>query len=164
MSFDDATSGVGVNQSGKSGGDASGHAAASGYACGGSAGASGTGSSVGTGVGLASGGDAAAAAGATGAAAGDATDNTSIGSINVNAQVYNHIMVLRWAIFWHGSSGVSVIQFCVHFKDGVSFSRTIEQIMEDGMATRSDRLQQCQSVVIGNGNTMEDTVDKGGGL
>ena len=85
MSFDDATSGIGVNQSGKSGGDAYGAAGAGAGALGGRGNAYGRGSDIGIGVAGAAGGDAASAAGATGAAAGDATDNTSIGSINVNA-------------------------------------------------------------------------------
>mgnify|MGYP003958131315 CR=1 FL=1 len=85
MSLDDATSGVGVSQSGKSGGDAAGYAGAGAGAMGGGAGGYGVGQNDGAGAGLGVGGDAGASAGATGAGAGDATDNTSIGSINVNA-------------------------------------------------------------------------------
>lgn len=84
MSFDDTN----VNQSGKSGGDATGMAGSSGFACGGAgaggggASSSSFGSSSGTGVGI--GGDASASS-AAGQSGGDVSDNTSIGSINIGS-------------------------------------------------------------------------------
>jgi len=86
MSF--GSSNVGVSQSGKSGGDAMGSAGA--YA---GAGAGGLGVGTGVGAGFLSGGagvgvgvgEAGAGAGATGAHGGDVSDNTSIGSININS-------------------------------------------------------------------------------
>ena len=79
--------GVGVNQSGKSGGDITGNAGADADATGG--GGSGRGTAwvqnvdpIGTGIGV--GGDAGAGAMA-GQAGGDVTDNTSIGDINISS-------------------------------------------------------------------------------
>jgi hypothetical protein len=81
--------GVGVNQSGKSGGDAlgsafSGAGAAAGSGLGvGQAAAAGFSGAGASGYGI--GGSAGAGAGAVGAAGGDVSDNTSIGSININS-------------------------------------------------------------------------------
>ena len=80
---------VGLNQSGKSGGEAFGFAGAGAGALAGSgvgvgeAAAGGFGVGAGAG-GLGVGGNAGAGAGAIGAAGGDVSDNTSIGSININ--------------------------------------------------------------------------------
>ncbi|MBF0382562.1 MAG: hypothetical protein HQL69_16195 [Magnetococcales bacterium] len=79
--------GVGVEQSGKTGGDATGYASSGAGAMGGD----GTGSGdawvrnvdpIGTGVGV--GGDTGSAA-MSGQAGGDVTDNTSIGDINISS-------------------------------------------------------------------------------
>ena len=87
MSFDNASADVGVNQSGKSGGDASGMAGAASGALGGD----GSGTGIATvrnvdpyGTGIGTGGDAMSGAGA-GQAGGDVSDNTSIGDINISA-------------------------------------------------------------------------------
>lgn len=84
---DDQNAGMGINQSGKSGGDAMGSACSGTFASGG--GGMGHGSAwvqnvdpIGIGVGL--GGDAGAA-GMAGQMGGDVTDNTSIGSINISS-------------------------------------------------------------------------------
>jgi len=81
---------AGVNQSGKSGGDAagfagSGAAAQAGCGCGGGSGSAGGWGSFAEGVGVGVGGSAGAGSGAIGAAGGDVSDNTSIGSININS-------------------------------------------------------------------------------
>ena len=85
------STGVGFEQSGKSGGDALGMAGA------GSTGIGGSGSGVGTGVaagfgapfsfgsGSGTGGDGTSYAGSAGAYGGDIGDNTAIGSININS-------------------------------------------------------------------------------
>jgi hypothetical protein len=82
--------GVGVNQSGKSGGEAFGEAGAGSGALAGSGFGVGQAAAGGFGVGagasgLGLGGSAGAGAGAVGAAGGDVSDNTSIGSININS-------------------------------------------------------------------------------
>ena len=78
---------MGVNQSGKSGGDAIGYAGASSGAIGGDGSGQGTAwvqnvDPIGTGVGV--GGDTGAGA-MSGQAGGDVTDNTSIGDINISS-------------------------------------------------------------------------------
>ena len=83
-------SSVGITQSGKSGGDASGFAVAGAGALAGSGVGVGQADAGGFGVGagaagLGVGGGAGASAGAIGAMGGDVSDNTSIGSININS-------------------------------------------------------------------------------
>jgi hypothetical protein len=81
---------VGVNQSGKSGGDVTGNAGSDADAFGGggygsgSGRASGFGGAYAEGTGIGVGGDAGAGAMA-GQAGGDVTDNTSIGDINISS-------------------------------------------------------------------------------
>jgi hypothetical protein len=94
MTLDRSGAMTGINQSGKSGGDATGLAGAGAGASGGF-GIGGSGAGAGAGgiasdanarsTGIGAGGDAGAGAGAMGAAGGDATDNTAIGSINVES-------------------------------------------------------------------------------
>ncbi len=78
---------VGVSQGGKSGGDAIGFAGADAGA--GGFGGAGTGSGsfgdFSSGFGVSVGGSDGAGAGALGAVGGDVSDNTSIGSININS-------------------------------------------------------------------------------
>ena len=79
--------GVGVEQSGKSGGDAAGFAGSGAGAMGGDGSGSGQAwvqnvDPIGTGIGV--GGDTGAAA-MSGQAGGDVTDNTSIGDINISS-------------------------------------------------------------------------------
>ncbi len=88
MALDQNASQVGIDQMGKSGGDAMGvgySGACAGGGAGLGAGAGGGLLGVGVGVGAGVGGDAGAGAGAAGAIGGDASDNTSIGSINVSS-------------------------------------------------------------------------------
>ena len=78
---------MGVNQSGKDGGDATGYAGAGAGAMGGDGSGQGTAwvrnvDPIGTGVGV--GGDTGAGA-MSGQAGGDVTDNTSIGDINISS-------------------------------------------------------------------------------
>jgi len=78
------SAGISQSQSGKSGGDAMGCAGAGAMAgAGGGLGVSGGGWGGG-GAGIGGGGDAGAGAGAIGAEGGNVSDNTSIGSININ--------------------------------------------------------------------------------
>lgn len=90
MSFESDTTGMGINQSGKSGGDASGSAYSHTGAMGGSSMGHGSGNASGgwgtfaEGIGVGMGGDAGAA-GMAGQIGGDVTDNTSIGSINISS-------------------------------------------------------------------------------
>lgn len=72
--------GAGTNQSGKRGGDASGGLAVSAGLGSGGAGANGEGIAVATGIGVGVGGTADASA-----SGGDASDNSYIGSLTINA-------------------------------------------------------------------------------
>ena len=88
MGYDNQRVGTGVNQHCKQGGDAMGVAGAgagadAGYGYGRGDAAVWNVDPIGTGVGV--GGNAGAHAGAAGAVGGDATDNTSIGSINISS-------------------------------------------------------------------------------
>ena len=81
---------VGISQSGKTGGEASGFASAGAGALAGSGVGVGQADAFGFGVGagaagLGVGGSAGASVGAIGAHGGDVSDNTSIGSININS-------------------------------------------------------------------------------
>jgi hypothetical protein len=76
-------SSLGVEQSGKSGGDAVGTGTSGSTAMGGGMGGGGYG--YGYGFGSGQGGDATSSSNATGALGGDVSDNTSIGSITINS-------------------------------------------------------------------------------
>jgi hypothetical protein len=75
------TNELGVEQSGKAGGDAHGTGTSGSSAFGGGMGGGGYGYGFGSGQG----GDATSSSTATGALGGDVSDNTSIGSISINA-------------------------------------------------------------------------------
>jgi hypothetical protein len=83
-------SSVGVEQSGKGGGDAFGHSGSTSGAVGGAASAGGSPSMMGMGGGFAigggaTGGDATSDSPAFGALGGDVSDNTSIGTLTINS-------------------------------------------------------------------------------
>lgn len=87
MSIPSSNTGVGISSSGKQGGDARGIAASfsgagGGLGLGGGSGSGDDGVGVGVGVGVGTGGQSGSRAGLSG---GSATDNTSIGSINIKS-------------------------------------------------------------------------------
>ena len=89
-SFPTNNSSVGVEQRGKSGGDAFGNSTSTSGATGGAASAGGSPSMMGMGGGFAiggaaTGGDATSGSSAFGALGGDVSDNTSIGTLTINS-------------------------------------------------------------------------------
>ena len=88
--FPSNNSSVGIEQSGKGGGDALGHSGSTSGAAGGAASAGGSPSMMGMGGGFAiggdaTGGDATSGSSAFGALGGDVSDNTSIGTLVINS-------------------------------------------------------------------------------
>jgi hypothetical protein len=76
---------LGVEQSGKAGGDAVGMGTSGSTAMGGGMGGGGYGYGYGAMPGFGEGGDATSSSNAAGALGGDVSDNTSIGSITINS-------------------------------------------------------------------------------